>query len=265
MKIICLANSYKHHERCLAGISLETKQWIRPISALNGGAIPINDQNIQAETIELLDVVEVPISQNSRSGHEVENFHYYDDQPWKVTDKAEVWQILEYREESIIHPDYGKSIPHKDLVNQAPVRSLQLIEVDQLECYQDNRDKWRCVIHDKKYSMADYNLSITDSVALDKLQQNQSISNHCLIALSLSQPWHPQGETELRCYRLVAGIIELYPELEVILTEMKRIGWSVEEGRTYLLDHFGKKSRYQLNQNECGQFLGYLRSLPTAG
>jgi hypothetical protein len=30
VKIICLANSWKHGERCIAGINPDTKKWIRP-------------------------------------------------------------------------------------------------------------------------------------------------------------------------------------------------------------------------------------------
>ena len=44
-KIICLANFWKHGERCIAGINLNTKKWISPVSSLNHEAgIPSGNQ-----------------------------------------------------------------------------------------------------------------------------------------------------------------------------------------------------------------------------
>jgi len=40
-------------------------------------------------------------------------------------------------------------------------------------------------------------------------------------------------------YRLVAGVIELPPEIEMIAQEMQRVGWSTDQGRNYLKKHFG--------------------------
>lgn len=44
--------------------------------------------------------------------------------------------------------------------------------------------------------------------------------------------------------------------------ELKRLGWSSNQGRLYLQEKFGKSSRQQLTQLELQQFLNYLRSLP---
>jgi len=63
------------------------------------------------------------------------------------------------------------------------------------------------------------------------------------------------------CYRLIAGVIEIFSELEIILTEMKRVAWSYDRGRQYLLNNFNKVSRYQLTQEEARHFLEYLENL----
>lgn len=45
--------------------------------------------------------------------------------------------------------------------------------------------------------------------------------------------------------------------------QLKRLGWTTEKGRDYLLKTYGKKSRHLLNDEELLQFLNYLESLPS--
>jgi hypothetical protein len=42
--------------------------------------------------------------------------------------------------------------------------------------------------------------------------------------------------------------------------EMLRLGWTVEQGRNYLFQTYGKKSRHVLSQEELLEFLHYLES-----
>lgn len=65
------------------------------------------------------------------------------------------------------------------------------------------------------------------------------------------------------CWKLIAGVIEL-SELDLILVEMKRIGWNIEQGRSYLKRNYKKSSRLQLSKHEITEFLNYLKSLPSA-
>lgn len=51
--------------------------------------------------------------------------------------------------------------------------------------------------------------------------------------------------------------------LERIVTQCKRVGWSVETRREYLLKTYGKRSLQVLNLPELIEFHGYLESLPT--
>ncbi|QCS50096.1 hypothetical protein FEK30_12020 [Picosynechococcus sp. PCC 11901] len=45
--------------------------------------------------------------------------------------------------------------------------------------------------------------------------------------------------------------------------ELKRLRWSSEQGRTYLLETYGKRSRQLLSDDELLEFLRYLESQPT--
>ncbi len=44
--------------------------------------------------------------------------------------------------------------------------------------------------------------------------------------------------------------------------EMKRLGWTKERRREYLMENYGKRSRHSLTDRELLEFLDYLRSLP---
>lgn len=50
--------------------------------------------------------------------------------------------------------------------------------------------------------------------------------------------------------------------IEQTTTEMRRVGWSIENGKAYVQQAFDKSSRKQLTEEELQQFLDYLRSLP---
>jgi hypothetical protein len=88
--------------------------------------------------------------------------------------------------------------------------------------------------------------------------------------MSLSQPFQKSEDTELMCYRLIAGVIELTgnefcPIAELIIEvdqEIERVGWSKVQCVEYLVNNFQKRSRTLMNLEELDQFLNYLRKLP---
>ncbi|AFY77474.1 MAG: hypothetical protein IGR93_19585 [Hydrococcus sp. C42_A2020_068] len=45
--------------------------------------------------------------------------------------------------------------------------------------------------------------------------------------------------------------------------QMKRLGWTDKQGREYLIEAYGKRSRHLLNDEELLDFLRYLESLPS--
>lgn len=51
--------------------------------------------------------------------------------------------------------------------------------------------------------------------------------------------------------------------LKLIVTQCKRVGWSVETRREYLLKTYGKRSLQVLTLPELIEFHGYLKRLPT--
>ncbi|MDW8462423.1 MAG: hypothetical protein RML10_02280 [Geminocystis sp.] len=51
--------------------------------------------------------------------------------------------------------------------------------------------------------------------------------------------------------------------IEETTREMKRLGWTQEDGKKYLLETYGKKSRHLLTDEELMEFLNYLKSQPS--
>lgn len=258
MGVICLANSYKHQGRCIAGIDEQSGEWVRPISNLDDGRIPLN----QAKNISILDIVDISLDYQIKAGHEIENVGYRNS-PWQITNKAEIADLLKYREDVLLHPEYGNAIPYKYLGRMSPTRTLQLIEVEELSIHTNSHSKWKAVIGDKKYGLASCELSITDPIILNNLDWGIPVSSHCLLCMSLGQPWKPEDDLmgEKKCYRLIAGVIEILPELKIILEEMNRVDWDKRRGKKYLKDNFNKQSRYQLTASEAKQFLAHLKKL----
>lgn len=56
--------------------------------------------------------------------------------------------------------------------------------------------------------------------------------------------------------------IDLSEIIDQTNVEMKRLGWSTEQGRQYLKQQFGKESRQQLSADELERFLNHLKLLP---
>jgi hypothetical protein len=46
--------------------------------------------------------------------------------------------------------------------------------------------------------------------------------------------------------------------------EMKRVGWSKDQGRDFLMEHFKKRTRAELTPEEIGTFIAHLKNLPVA-
>jgi hypothetical protein len=80
----------------------------------------------------------------------------------------------------------------------------------------------------------------------------------------MKPPCSEERDEEAWCWKLIAAVLKLSPA-DVILAEMQRVGWSLEDGRDCLQRIFGKRSRKQLTPLEITQFLDYLKSLPSPG
>lgn len=73
-RIVCLANSYKHDHRCVAGISLITKSWVRPIGNSIPGCLTLQEARYQdGKEAAILDVFEAELGDDCGSNSHPED------------------------------------------------------------------------------------------------------------------------------------------------------------------------------------------------
>jgi hypothetical protein len=274
-EIICLTNSLKHSDRCIAGIDPSTGRWIRPVTKLEDGRIPANLSFIDGEPIKPLDIIDIPLS-NLGHGYECEN-RLIAPGKWNRLGKAQPKDVLHYRERCLLHnnqEEWLSALPYTYLLS-LPIqqrRTLQLIQTDDLRVWQNDYGKWKGSLSVLNSNVR-LTVNMTDPELRIMINDGYIISRNCLVTLSFAQPWRkPESTGEMFCYRLIAGIIELRedelsPMADMIAQtdiEIERIGWDVEQGREHLIATFQKVSRKLLTLEELQQFLNHLRSLPNS-
>lgn len=96
--LIVLANSWRHHDYCIAGINPETGKWIRPVTALNDGRIPKGMMQLDGYFPQLLDVIEVPLAEDGPDfGFERENRRLLPGN-WRLAGRASIADLMPYAE-----------------------------------------------------------------------------------------------------------------------------------------------------------------------
>ncbi len=251
-QIICLANSWKFEERCIAGINPTTGRWIRPVSSFypEDGRVPVRVRLIQGKEPALLDILEIPLEKNGPDfGFESENLIIASGS-WQRVGQIQPTDVLQYcgnyphilhNSNKYVNVGYLKSLPFQQR------RTLQLIyatefAVQAISKAQGSR-KWQGTLVTITGEQL-INASITDPVFVKRLESGYRPQNPCLVTVSLSLPHRPSDDWEGDdpFWKLIAGVIEL-SEYDLILVEMKRLGWSLEQGREYLLRTYNKRSR----------------------
>ena len=212
-KIICLANSYKHGGRCIAGIDQDTGKWIRPVPYTKDRAITNPMMLIDGKEPKPLDIVEIPIEDfGPDEGCQPEN-RWLKPSKWKNIGRITAQDLISYCESDtvILHTHQEYVLP-EFFTNHPKTewRSLQLVHKQTVNFNLDSFDsnKWRVFLYDGKGILLD--LKLTDPVILNRLRNNEKISKNCILTVSLATPWSPEGSNQpKRCYKMVAGVVEL--------------------------------------------------------
>ena len=205
--IVIFANSFKHGGHCVAGKSLGTKKWFRPVSDVNGGAL--NDQQIKyfnpmgRFSVKHLQNIEMEFAKKVPLLHQPENF-LISNNPWHQKynlDRRDIPGFLD-------HPETlwgeGDSVDSQAILNQhiSIQQSLYLIKINQIELslhfYSgSNHAKVSFVYNDK----INYTLSCTDNNFQNLIKDNEIQTNKYL-CISLGEEFKNKKH-----YKLVAAII----------------------------------------------------------
>lgn len=215
-RIVCLANSWKLGERCIAGIDLlDTGRWIRPVCDSlypQDGRVPKSVRTVKGREPELLDILKIPLAESgSNFSFECENLSVMSGE-WKIEGKLQPDQLIGYCRNfsDILHnslkyvnPSHLKTLPFHQR------RTLQLVQTSSLSVTQKNSG-WRGSLKTTTGQILK-DAKITDPVFTQKLEAGYQPTGNYLVTVSLGMPWAPSDnwEGEAPCWKLIAGVIEI--------------------------------------------------------
>lgn len=205
---ICLANSRKYNERCIAGIELKNDKnstykvvrdkgqpvWIRPVSKRDHGEVSEN----QVSNIKICDIVEIEITEPCPRGFQSENVHYSNlKKLGSLGFNNSNLSLLIDRTHSKLFGNKGKAVS-KEVIHEVDY-SLLLIKPDSFEIKKEQHGiQLRGIFRYKGFK---YDLPITDLSFLDKYPNIQINPLNLYLTISLGCEFHGWH------YKLIAGII----------------------------------------------------------
>ncbi|MET9746900.1 hypothetical protein ABZZ92_14520 [Streptomyces ardesiacus] len=208
VQLVCLANSRKGGERCIAGMELGSKNWIRPISRrLSEAVSEVERKYPNGMEPRVLDVVSMRLSGSKPDGFQCENWLFDSTVQWERKGRIG-WNDLcrlEQRPSGLWingHHSWGgvnNKIPatREDEVSD----SLKLIRVDAVQMkLVDSR-----LFAHFEYRGSDYALNVTDPVYEEKLTTGglaRRRLGESFITVSLGKEWYGY------LYKFAAAIIE---------------------------------------------------------
>ncbi len=221
-RILCLANSYKHNHRCVAGISLTTKKWVRLIGHKASGCLTVKEACYpDGNEAAILDVFEAELGGPCGSNCHPEDV-FVTEKPWRPVrrfdEPSDAENFAAYvSEKPTILQGYGDRVTAHRVEETAMSRSLELIEPEDLWWWiRDDRGKRknRAIFRVSRVSRIRYDFAVTDPVWLEKLHplspgiyphtsffQDKPPKTFLTVSLSeLFEGFH---------YKLVAGVINI--------------------------------------------------------
>lgn len=211
--IICLANSYKGGgRRCIAGIHTKTIEWVRPISRGTERAIDWNIKTANGTEPKILDILEIPLEDSGPDEEYQPENRFLRRGRWQKIGQLESQDLLKYCEDDsvILHNRLDYVLP--DLLLKKPLserKSLQLVHSKNVKFFRDpyKAKMWRVYFQYGRGNHLD--LKLTDIVLSNRLRNDEKISPECILTISLATPWKPNEKTPERCYKMLAGVVEL--------------------------------------------------------
>ena len=216
-RIVCLANSWKRGERCIAGIDVVTGRWIRPVTNSADGSVPRHVRAVRKGEVALLDLVDLPLAATGPDfGFECENRLILPGR-WYVSGRARIEELRRYLlpGQPILHTTtqavtvaFMQSLPAEER------RTLQLVEATDFTVAVSTRRHSDQHVWRGSFTATTgerFETNITDPVFSARLDAGLLPSSHCFLTISLSLPWRPTDRPNdaEACWKLIAGVIEL--------------------------------------------------------
>lgn len=196
---------------CLAGIDLDTHQWVRPVTT-TGDGIPTMKCVVNGKMLSIRDILECDlirprtVAKFQRENQKIRNWN------WKVRHRLKASALHQFVEDisPILHsPNDRVTISALESTPPSEWKSLQLVRPKGLKFGRHYYDPNRWVAHFQDESGNPYSLKITDPVITRRLEAGEQINHKCLLTVSMTKPWtHNPDEKPPTCYKLVAAVIE---------------------------------------------------------
>ena len=221
-RFVCLANSRKNKERCVAGRELlkgKVGPWMRPVIAKTGFVDERSRLYAGGSEPQLGDVIQLSVrKREGRLDHQRENWIVNPQTRWQRVERFD-WSRLKslaegteplFASAAVADDRHGHNnrIPEEDA--RQLTTSLRLIHVPNLEVLPVPNRAQR---FDGRFWLGDiaYQLRITDPVfsEAESYSAYDRTLGECLLTISLGEPYrHRTSRGPAYCYRLIAGIIE---------------------------------------------------------
>jgi len=171
IRMICLANSRKIGGRCVAGIDVNTGEWVRPVRD-NGGALTFRDIKYKDGSIPgVLDIVDVPVLERQPLYYQPENWVIDSEYYWDKIGQLPVNQLFRYCENSPYIFGNGRDrLSEDEAMSMQDPRSLILIEAKDV-CFEK---RWPVVgQYPQLRAIFEYNRIFYDLVVTDVSLENK--------------------------------------------------------------------------------------------
>ena len=213
-KLVILAESAKYNNFCVAGVDIDTGEWIRPISeaAEIEEAVPLDDLKYpDGSRAELLDVVEIKFSDRTVNNPiQPENFFYNPKYFWQKVGRVTLQEVIDGRGFDLrdeIFFSNKRSILGVDVVKLPARESLLLLPVEDLFIAVEEAKDHKKFFADFKYrSKKFFRFSVGDIAVREKFADNGAgkyfLKDAATVVFSLTNPFHYNAE----CYKMLAQI-----------------------------------------------------------
>ena len=215
-QIICLANSYKHGGRCIAGLCPQDRTWIRLLGKSGDGALQPHEYHLDDGTEpRLLDLIEVDLHYALPSDCHPEDWHT-SPAPWRLIRRS----ALPQPERFVLHKatkgtgilrGFRDRIAVHELTERPLDRSLTLVEPTRLSWWireEKGARKYRALFSRQNVT---YDFALTDPAWIDLLKllpvglyphsKFADAATQTYLTISISEPffgWH---------YKLAAAVV----------------------------------------------------------
>jgi len=222
-RILCLANSYKHDHRCVAGISIVTQQWVRLVGHTIPGCLTLKEASYpDGKELRLLDIFEAEIDESCASNCHPEDV-YLNPRPLRLLDRFDRFDRPHHARKLASHLSKNQTVLqgasdrvyYRKLESNPVQNSIELIKPDDLWWWirdEAGKRRNRALFRVGRANRIRYDLAVTDPVWLQQLHHlNPGIYPNALLSpdkpcktlltVSLSEAF------EGFHYKIVAGVI----------------------------------------------------------